>query len=88
MEQDDGMRKGTSLWNTTLEDIDTTLLEDISFPSKEDLEKVFKDIKENKTDTHHSDPEIEKRANEIERLANCFKPQPEKFIFSKPEEEY
>ncbi len=90
MEQDEGMRKGTSLWNTTLEDIDTTLedIKNISFPSKEELDKVFKDIKENKTDIHQSDPETEKLAKEIERLANCFKPQPEKFIFSKPEEEY
>ncbi len=74
MGQDDGTRKGTSLWNTTIKD--TT-----DFPlTKEEIDQVFKDIKENKIDIHKPDPEIE-------RLANLFRPQPEKFVFPKTEEE-
>lgn len=87
-EQDEGMCKGTSLWNTTFKDIPREDIESISFPTKEELDKIFKDIEENKTDIHTTDPEIQNQINELERLANVFKPQPKKIIFQKPEEEY
>ena len=67
----------SSLWTTTLEDIDKNALlteediDKISLLTEEDIQKTIQDIKDNKTD-------INKPIPEIERLKKIFEPKPDK----------
>ena len=56
----------SSLWTTTLEDIDKNAL-----PTEEEIQKTIQDIKDNKTD-------ISKPIPEVERLKKIFESKPDK----------
>ena len=56
----------SSLWTTTLEDIDKA-----SLPTEQDIEKAIKHIKDNNND-------ITKPIPEVERLKKIFEPKPDR----------
>ena len=61
----------SSLWTTTLEDIDKD-----SLPTDQDIEKAIQNVKDSKVD-------INKPIPEVERLKKIFEPKPYKWVYWK-----